>query len=196
MLKDSPPTGHRARNLGGSSDSSGLLRCNRRPVPSVFRQFCVLDPGVGFVRGRRHACWRPVAPGANVDRQRYDSRLRLLGPFSLLGGAALLGHLLVGALLDRFSGAKIAALVLLLSGLGGRWYIGIAQSRILILAFTGLLGAALGADVDLLPYLMSRYFSLKTYGELLGYAFATGTVGSSLSTLLMGRVFDLSTTPT
>ena len=110
--------------------------------------------------------------------------------FSLLGGAALLGHLLVGVCLDRFSGAKIASLVLLLSGLGVAG-IGIAQSRNLILAFTVMLGAALGADVDLLPYLMSRYFSLKSYGELLGYAFATGTIGSSLSTLLMGRVFDL-----
>ena len=61
-----------------------------------------------------------------------------------LGGAALLGHLLVGALLDRFSGAKIAALVLLLSGLGVAG-IGVAQSRTLILVFTVLLGAATSA---------------------------------------------------
>src|ERR1700730_9879675 len=107
-----------------------------------------------------------------------------------LGGAALIGHLLVGVLLDRFSGAKIAALLLLLSGVGVAG-IGVAQSRTLILVFAVLLGAALGADVDLLPYLMSRYFSLKNYGEFLGYAFATGTIGSSISTLLMGRVFDL-----
>jgi predicted MFS family arabinose efflux permease len=110
--------------------------------------------------------------------------------FSLLGGAALLGHLLVGVCFDHFSGAKIAALALLLSGLGVAG-IGMAKSGALILVCTMLLGATLGADADLLPYLMSRYFSLRNYGELLGYAFAAGTIGSSISSFLMGRVFDL-----
>jgi MFS family permease len=54
-----------------------------------------------------------------------------------------------------------------------------------------LLGAALGADTDVLPYLVSRYFSLKSYGEFLGYFFAAGTLGAAGGAFLMGRVFDV-----
>jgi predicted MFS family arabinose efflux permease len=110
--------------------------------------------------------------------------------FSLLGGAVLVGHLLVGVGFDHFHGPKIAAIVLFLSGIGVAG-IGMAKSRLLIVLCTMLLGAALGADIDLLPYLMSRSFSLRNFSELLGYSFAAGTIGSSLSSFLMGRVYDL-----
>jgi cyanate permease len=54
-----------------------------------------------------------------------------------------------------------------------------------------LLGAALGADTDLLPYLVGRYFGLASYGEFLGYLFAAGTLGAAAGPFLMGRVFDV-----
>ena len=115
------------------------------------------------------------------------SAARLL---SLLGVAAIAGHLLIGACFDRFPPAKIAALVLALSGLGVAG-IGVAQSRTALLLATMLLGAALGADTDVLPYLVSRHFSLKSYGEFLGYFFAAGTLGAAGGAFLMGRVFDV-----
>ena len=115
------------------------------------------------------------------------SAARLL---SLLGVAAIAGHLLIGACFDRFPPAKIAALVLALSGLGVA-AIGVAHSRTALLLATMLLGAALGADTDVLPYLVSRHFSLKSYGEFLGYFFAAGTLGAAGGAFLMGRVFDV-----
>jgi cyanate permease len=54
-----------------------------------------------------------------------------------------------------------------------------------------LLGASLGADTDVLPYLVSRYFNLTSYGEFLGYLFAAGTLGAAAGALLMGHVFDV-----
>jgi predicted MFS family arabinose efflux permease len=185
VLKDSPPG-----TLGAEPGGAAIVQdLQPRPVPSVFRSsaFWILV-SVSFVIGVTY-----VGVLSHLVPMLTDKGMTAASAawaFSLLGGAALIGHLLVGVLLDRFSGAKIAALVLLLSGLGVAG-IGVAQSRTLILVFAVLLGAALGADVDLLPYLMSRYFSLKNYGQFLGYAFATGTIGSSISTLLMGRVFDL-----
>jgi hypothetical protein len=54
-----------------------------------------------------------------------------------------------------------------------------------------LLAAALGADTDVLPYLVSRYFTLKSYGEFLGYFFAAGTFGLAGGAFFMGRVFGV-----
>src|ERR1700722_6458418 len=110
--------------------------------------------------------------------------------FSLLGVAAIVGHLLVGVCFDRFPAARVAAVMLALSGLGVA-AIGVAQSRIALGLATMLLGAALGADTDLLPYLVSRYFGLASYGEFLGYLFAAGTLGAAAGPFLMGRVFDV-----
>lgn len=110
--------------------------------------------------------------------------------FSLLGVAAIIGHLLVGVCFDRFPAARVAAVMLALSGLGVA-AIGVAQSRIALGLATMLLGAALGADTDLLPYLVSRYFGLASYGEFLGYLFAAGTLGAAAGPFLMGRVFDV-----
>jgi len=110
--------------------------------------------------------------------------------FSLLGVAAIIGHLLVGVCFDRFPAARVAAVMLALSGLGVA-AIGVAQSRIALGLATMLLGAALGADTDLLPYLVSRYFGLASYGEFLGYFFAAGTLGAAAGPFLMGQVFDV-----
>jgi hypothetical protein len=41
------------------------------------------------------------------------------------------------------------------------------------------------------PYLVSRYFTLKSYGEFLGYFFASGTLGLAGGAFFMGRVFDV-----
>lgn len=109
---------------------------------------------------------------------------------SLLGVSAIAGHLLIGVCLDRFPAARVAALTLALSGLAVG-VIAVAQSKTVLALATMLLGAALGADTDLLPYLVSRYFSLKSYGEFLGYCFAAGTLGAAAGAFFMGRVFDV-----
>ena len=43
----------------------------------------------------------------------------------------------------------------------------------------------------MLPRLVSRYFTLKSYGEFLGYFFAAGTLGLAGGAFFMGRVFDV-----
>src|SRR5246127_6015494 len=110
--------------------------------------------------------------------------------FSLLGVSAIAGHLLIGFCFDRFPAARVAALTLALSGLGVGAIV-VAQSRTVLALATILLGAALGADTDMLPYLVSRYFTLESYGEFLGYFFAAGTLGLAGGAFFMGRVFDV-----
>jgi cyanate permease len=52
--------------------------------------------------------------------------------------------------------------------------------------------AFLGAEVDLIAFLLSRYLGLKSFGRLYGLLFAMFSVGSGLGPVIMGKVFDAS----
>jgi hypothetical protein len=58
-------------------------------------------------------------------------------------------------------------------------------------------GFSLGAEVDIVGFLVGRYFGLRRYREIYGYIFAIFTVGSGVGPYLMGLSFDrtLSYTP-
>src|SRR5882672_1580428 len=108
---------------------------------------------------------------------------------SLLGGALLIGRVVTGYLLDRifaprvamifFSGAA-AGIALLLSG---------AASCAPFLAAL-LIGLGMGAEADIIAYLTSRYFGLRAFGEIYGYAFAAYVLAGALGPWLMGLGFD------
>jgi MFS family permease len=48
----------------------------------------------------------------------------------------------------------------------------------------------MGAEVDIIAFLMSRYFGLKSLGATMGFAFAAFVVAGGLGPLVMGLVFD------
>jgi MFS family permease len=60
------------------------------------------------------------------------------------------------------------------------------------LAFAGafLIGLGMGAEVDIIAYLTSRYFGLRAFGEIYGYAFAAFALAGGLGPLLMGFGFE------
>lgn len=108
---------------------------------------------------------------------------------SLLGGALLLGRVGAGYLLDHFFASAVAStffcgaafgFVLLWSGMTG--------SLAFVAAF--LVGLGMGAEGDIIAYLVSRYFGLLAFGEIYGYAFAAFTLGGVVGPLLMGIGFD------
>jgi MFS family permease len=108
---------------------------------------------------------------------------------SLLGGALLLGRVGAGYLLDHFFASAVAStffcgaafgFVLLWSGMTGS----------LAFAAAFLVGLGMGAEGDIIAYLVSRYFGLRAFGEIYGYAFAAFTLGGVVGPLLMGVGFD------
>jgi predicted MFS family arabinose efflux permease len=105
------------------------------------------------------------------------------------GGIALIaGRLLAGYALDHvfapyvasfFFAMPLVAIVILLMQPG------IALS----FAATVLVGMGLGAEVDLIAYLQSRYFGLRRFGEIYGYLLAVFMVGSGVGPFAMGLAF-------
>ncbi len=47
-----------------------------------------------------------------------------------------------------------------------------------------------GAELDIIPYMVSRYFGLQAFAEIYGYLFAVFTLGGVVGPMLMGMWFD------
>jgi MFS family permease len=108
---------------------------------------------------------------------------------SLLGGALLLGRIGAGYLLDRFFASAVAVCFFCGATLG---FILLWSEVTGTLAFAAafLVGLGMGAEGDIIAYLVSRYFGLRAFGEIYGYAFAAFTLGGVVGPLLMGVAFD------
>lgn len=109
--------------------------------------------------------------------------------FGLFGLATLAGRLFAGYLVDRifapyvasaFFLAPIAGFVFLTSAAGPLPAVGVV-----------LFGLGLGTEIDLIAFLVSRYFGQRAFGELYGYFFMVFGLGSSIGRALGGYVFDL-----
>lgn len=109
---------------------------------------------------------------------------------SILGGSSLLGRLLTGHLLDRFFGPRVSLILLSVSGCGILLLINTHSVTVGILA-AFLIGIGLGGESDVVPYLLTRYFGLRSFSTLYGFTWTAYAVGTALSSVLMGRIFDL-----
>jgi MFS family permease len=109
---------------------------------------------------------------------------------SLVGAALLVGRVGTGYLLDRFFAPYLAAVFFGGAAVGiGLFWIGSGTA----LAFVGasLVGLGLGAEVDIIAYLISRYFGLRCFGKIYGFALGAFLLAGALGPLLMGAGFDL-----
>ena len=106
---------------------------------------------------------------------------------SIAGITLILGRILSGYLLDRIF-APIVALLFIVSALVG---ILMLTSSIPASAWvaTGLVGLSLGAEVDLIAYLLCRYLGQRAFGVIYGYLFGAFTLGTALGPLSMGQSF-------
>jgi predicted MFS family arabinose efflux permease len=108
---------------------------------------------------------------------------------SLLGAASLVGRLVTGWLLDRFFAPRLAFCVLALGALG-ILILSSAQSLAMGSLAAILVGAAMGGEADMTPYILSRYFGLKSFSMLYGFTWTGYAVAGAIGPVLMGRAFD------
>jgi predicted MFS family arabinose efflux permease len=109
--------------------------------------------------------------------------------FGLFGLATLAGRLLAGYLVDRIF-APYVATVFFLAPLAGFAFLAGAAGPLPALGVV-LFGLGLGTEIDLIAFLVSRYFGQRSFGELYGCFFMVFGFGSSIGRFLGGYVFDL-----
>ena len=107
---------------------------------------------------------------------------------SLIGAAVMIGRIGTGYLLDRTFAARLASILFAVSALGIALLL--LGNRATAFAAAFLVGLGLGAEVDLMPYLASRYFGLRDFGKVYSSLFAAFALAGALGPLIMGAGFD------
>jgi MFS family permease len=108
---------------------------------------------------------------------------------SLIGAALIVGRLGSGYLLDYFFAPRVAILFYGATtlGLAMLWA---GRSGTPALAASFLVGLGMGAEVETMGYMISRYFGLRAFGTAFGLAFGAFMLAGAAGVLLMGEGYD------
>ncbi|KAF1021949.1 MAG: putative MFS-type transporter YhjX [Paracidovorax wautersii] len=109
---------------------------------------------------------------------------------SVAGLSLLVGRIFAGWMLGRYPAPYVAILFFCLPLIGVALLL-VDGSAHLGLAAAVLVGLGLGAEVDLIAFMQSRYFGQRAFGEIYGYFFAIFMLGSGLGPFLMGQAYRL-----
>ena len=153
-------------------------RCNRAFWLMVGAFFLV---GAGV-----HGCVIHLVPMLS-DQGVSSNRVALATSF--LGSALLIGRVCSGYLLDRFFAPRVAMCLFGAAACGIALLRTGAGSELLFPAVL-LIGLGMGAEVDIIAYLVGRYFGLRAFGEVYGYAFASYVLAGAVGPWIMGVGFD------
>lgn len=127
----------------------------------------------------------PILTGGGFDV------LTASGIASLIGLSSIVGRLGTGVLLDRYRASLVGAAAFLLPGVGcvllllaGDYYAG-------VLVAASLIGMAVGAEMDVIVYLTTRHFGLRSFGALFGGLLAAISISVATGPLGASYVFDV-----
>ncbi len=109
---------------------------------------------------------------------------------SILGGSAVAGRLLLGWVLDYIQGAGVAMGALLLAG-SGIFLLGHAQSFHAAAVASLVAGLGMGCEYDLIPYMLKRYFGMRSFSTLYGLSYTVYAIAGGTAPLLLGYVYDV-----
>ena len=108
---------------------------------------------------------------------------------SVLGIGVVGGRVTAGYLLDIYHAPYVAIFFLIgpmiafsffLSGFDPTWAV----------VPTLLFGIGMGAEFDVIPFLVTRYFGLKNFGVIYGIQISTFSIGTGLGAAIMGFGYD------
>jgi len=105
-----------------------------------------------------------------------------------IGLAVIASRLLVGYLLDRLHAPWIAIGICLIAATGGLAYVNYGTAAASVTAIA--LGLALGAELDLMGFLVARYFRLQDFGRIYGWQYGAFVLASGFGPLWVGAVRD------
>jgi len=106
---------------------------------------------------------------------------------SVIGFFGLAGRLVTGYLLDKFFAARVSV-VLLLTTVAG--VLLLSRNSVSSAFFSAaMLGFSAGGESDITPYLLSRYFGLRSFSTLYGLAWTAFALGTAVGPVLMGRLY-------
>lgn len=121
---------------------------------------------------------------------RGASATEAAGIASLIGIASIIGRLGTGALIDRFPAKLVGGAVFLLPAVGTLALLLSGASGAGPMLAAVFIGLTLGAEIDVIVYILTRYFGLRAFGALYGSLLVALSLGTAIGPLVAARVFD------
>ncbi len=105
------------------------------------------------------------------------------------GLAIIGGRMLSGYFLDRVWGPWVA-LAFFGSSIAGMGILATGATGGLALLGAMMCGAGIGAEIDIMGFLLSRYFGMRNFGKIYGLVFAAFNLGTGFGPAISGKMFD------
>jgi MFS family permease len=113
---------------------------------------------------------------------------KVMGVFGL---SVFAGRIVTGLLLDRFWAPFVTLPILSMPAISCYLLLGDGNLSVQIAVLAAfLMGFAGGAETDLIAYLASRYFGMRSYGQIYGVLYMGFGLATAVSTTLYGWVRD------
>lgn len=109
----------------------------------------------------------------------------------VLGFAVLFGRIGVGYLIDRFRAPLVAAVMFSGTAIGCILLTLDSAPTWVFLITVITLGLSAAAEIDLVAFLVSRFFGLKAYGKIYGSQLSVFYLGAAVGPLAVGMSFDM-----
>ncbi len=126
----------------------------------------------------------PILKGAGA------TPLAAAGTASLIGLFSIIGRLGTGVLLDKFSGHRVGAAVFMLPIIMASLLLLDGSNPVSQAIAAAALGFTVGSEVDVIAFLASKHFGLRSFGALYGGLVMALTLGTAFGPLTAGAVFD------
>ena len=110
---------------------------------------------------------------------------------SLVGIAGIVARIGAGFLLDRVSARLLGTVVFLLPVVGCALMLGDEPSFLMLTLGVASIGITIGAEYDIVFYLVSRHFGLKSFAALMGGMLTAGALAASVSPVVTGHMHDV-----
>jgi sugar phosphate permease len=107
---------------------------------------------------------------------------------SAIGLGSFPGRLLVGFLIDKVFAPFVAIAFYMVSAIALLWLVS-GRSETGVFLCTIAIGVSLGAENDILGYLVGRYFGLRWFGQIYGALFSAYLVGAAAGPYLTARAY-------
>jgi predicted MFS family arabinose efflux permease len=174
---------HSSAEIPGTDSDPGLSWRETWRTPTFWLLFCAFV----LVSVSVHGC---LAHIASILADRGAGGQAAAFATSLFGVGLLVGRTGSGYLLDLFFAPRVAAVIFGCAAVG-MGLLRMTTSQDLALSAAFLIGLGSGAETDIMAYLTSRYFGLRSFGAIYGFVFAGFALAQGSGAYLMGAAFDV-----
>jgi MFS family permease len=108
---------------------------------------------------------------------------------AIIGMSMFVSRIVIGYLLDKFFAPRLAIVVFLI-GAGGIALVASNLSVAMSILAAAMIGIGVGAETDIVSYMTSRYFGLRSFGKIYGFLFSFFYIGTGLGPLVLGIAYE------